>query len=118
MHEGPLVRDLIASAVSLAEQHGADSVRSVSIVVGDLTGIDDESVRTHFEELSRGTAAWGASVTVRREPATALCFDCTRPFAATSSDEAVCPACGSGRVRVAPGPQPFVESVELDLQEI
>jgi hydrogenase nickel incorporation protein HypA/HybF len=113
MHEGPLVRDLIASAVAVAEEHGGSQVAEVTIVVGDLTGIDDESVRSHFVSMSAGTPAAGATVTVRRSPATAVCFNCTGSFEATSADEPLCPTCGSLQVRVSPGPQPFVESVQL-----
>jgi len=112
MHEGPLVRGLIDTAVRAVEEHGAASATGVTIVIGDLTGIDDESVKTHFEVMSEGTPVARAAVTIARAPATAACWDCAHSFEATSADERACPVCGSGKVRVAPGPQPYVSAVD------
>ncbi len=114
MHEGPLVRGLIDTAVQAVEQAGGGVVTGVTIVVGDLTGIDDESVRTHFEVMSEGTPVFGAAVTIKRAPAVAACWDCAGSFEATSTDVRECPVCGSVRVRVAPGPQPFVLAVDTE----
>ena len=113
MHESPIVKGLIASAASAVERNGGGTVTDVRIVVGDLTGIDDESVQTHFEVMSEGTPVFGVPVTIVRAPATATCWDCAGSFEATSADEPECPSCGSRRVRVAPGPQPYVESVGI-----
>jgi hydrogenase nickel incorporation protein HypA/HybF len=114
MHEGPLVRGLIDAAAAAVERHGGGEVTNVTIVVGDLTGIDDDSVRAHFEVMSEGTAVYGAPVTIVRAPASVTCWDCAGSFEAVSGDPRECPSCGSNRVRVAPGPQPYVDSVDVE----
>ena len=107
------VRGLIETAVRAVEDNGNTPATGVTIVVGDLTGIDDESVRTHFEVMSEGTPVYGVPVTIEHVAATAACFDCAHSFEATSTDVRECPECKSGRVRVAPGPQPYVSTVDI-----
>lgn len=110
MHESPIVRGLIASAVDAARGHGR--LHEVSVVVGEWSGIDLDSLRAHFAEMTAGTAAEGARLTIRTEPGRALCWDCSRT-SVIGRAAAACPACGSSRIRVGGGVQCYVESVDV-----
>ena len=67
MHEVGIVRGFVTAALEAAEQHKAARITGLSVVIGELANITDDSVRFNFEILSSGTPAEGAQVTIRRE---------------------------------------------------
>lgn len=57
MHESAMIKALLDQVQSIARVHGAERIRSVSIVVGTLSGISPEHLAEHFVEAARGTPA-------------------------------------------------------------
>ena len=112
MHEVAIVRGIVDAALQTAEKHKADRIARLSVVLGDFTHVTEESLRFHFEIMSKDTAAEKAEVIVRKEPGSVSCFDCgsTNP----AEQEPVCPACGSIRVKVSGGDQCYLESIDID----
>jgi hydrogenase nickel incorporation protein HypA/HybF len=112
VHEVPIIRGIVTAAVEAAEQHDAEHITGIAVVIGDLANISDEAMQFHFEILSSGTPAEGAEVTIRREPGLASCWDCgaTNPV----GPEPVCPACGSVRVKVTGGNHCYLESIDVE----
>ncbi len=111
MHEVPIVRGIVQAALEAAEQQPAGRIVGVSIVLGELSHISEDSLRFNFDVLSRGTRAEGALVTIRSEPTQVTCWDCsaTNP----GGSEPACPACGSVRVEVVGGNQCYLESIDV-----
>jgi hydrogenase nickel incorporation protein HypA/HybF len=112
MHEVAIVRGIVSTALEAAERNQAERISRVSVVLGDLTHVTEESLRFHFEILSQGTAAEHAEVVVRTEQGLVTCRDCGEQNPATS--EPVCPACGSVRIERVGGDQCYVESIDID----
>ncbi|MGZ5383257.1 MAG: hydrogenase maturation nickel metallochaperone HypA [Acidimicrobiia bacterium] len=112
MHEVAIVRGIVKAALEAAEQQPAGRIVGVSVVLGELSHISEDSLRFNFEVLSNGTRLEGAQVIIRTEPAQVTCWDCSA--ANPSGPEPVCPACGSARVEIAGGSQCYVESIDLD----
>ena len=112
MHEVPIVRGIVQAALEAAEEQPAARIVGVSVVLGQLSHVSEDSLRFNFEVLSSGTRAEGAQVTVRTEPSEVTCWDCgaTNP----GLPEPVCPACGSARVEIAGGSQCYLESIDVD----
>ncbi len=117
MHELPVTQGMLDVVLQAARRNGAQRVRIINLVVGDLAGILDDSVQFYFDLLSRDTPAEGAILHFERVPAEALCGECGRTFRAQAPLAPACPACGSPRLTVRGGREFYVESIEVDNQD-
>jgi hydrogenase nickel incorporation protein HypA/HybF len=116
MHELPVTQAILDSALHAAQQAGGQRVLAIDLVIGELSGIVDDSVQFYFDILSQGTPAEHAQLHFHRQPARALCPDCRYAYDAAPPLAPFCPACGSLRVQVSGGRQFFLESIEIDEQ--
>lgn len=116
MHELAVTRNLLDLVLVEARKNCAVSVRSIHVVVGELTGIVPESVTFYFPYLSRDTIASQASLTFRRVKAQGRCRDCGEAFPFEDHGW-VCPACGTARFEVVSGNELCVESIEIDTDQ-
>jgi hydrogenase nickel incorporation protein HypA/HybF len=114
MHELSVTQSVLNVALEAAQAAAARRITAINLVVGDLSGIVDDSVQFYFDFLSRGTLAEGATLRFQREPASATCRDCSYQFDLTTPVWPCCPACGSARLFVNGGRELRVESIEVD----
>lgn len=114
MHELAATESILNIALDAARIAGARRVRSVDVVVGDLSSMIDESVQFYFDLLSRDTPAAGAALHVRREPAIVTCVDCGASYDVTPPLLPACERCGGHGIRVTGGREFYVESIEVD----
>lgn len=113
MHELSITQTLLDIVLEQAETHDAQRVGQVRLVIGEMSGIVDDSVRFYFELLSKGTIAEGARLAVRRVPATARCSECGERFAFERLSWA-CPKCGAVRLEIVEGKEMYIESLEVE----
>lgn len=114
MHELLVTRSMLDTALGTARQHEARRILAIDVVVGDLSSIVDDSVQFYFDFMAHGTAADGALLRFRREPAVALCADCGVSHPVTPPLPHECQACGSWSIRVTGGQEFYIESIEVD----
>ncbi len=114
MHELPVTQGILDLVLETAQQAGAQRVRRVDLVIGDMSSIVDDSVQFYFDILSRETLAEGAEMHFRRESAMATCQDCGNQWPVRAPLVPTCPRCGGGRLQVAGGKEFYVESIEVD----
>jgi hydrogenase nickel incorporation protein HypA/HybF len=114
MHELAVTQGILDVAVDAAKQAGADRILAIDLVIGDLSGMVDDSIQFYFDILGRDTLAQGATLRFRREPAIATCLDCGDKSEVSPPLAVSCPACGSFRLRVTGGREFRVESIEVD----
>jgi hydrogenase nickel incorporation protein HypA/HybF len=114
MHELPITQSILSVALDTAQQHGSQRITAINLVIGEMTSIVDDSVQFYFDILSKDTAAEGAALTFRREPATATCLDCRYQSAVKPPIMPLCPDCGSTRLVVSGGQEFFIESIDVD----
>lgn len=116
MHELPVTQAILDTALRAARQAGGQRIVAIDLVIGELSGIVDDSVQFYFDILSQGTAAAGAVLRFQRQPARAVCSDCGHGYNAAPPLAPFCPLCGSLRVQVSGGRQFTLESIEIDDQ--
>ena len=92
------VLDIVRQYVPEAQ---APLVRRVSVRVGEMAGVQTESLAFCFEAIVAGTSLAGAALIVEMVPAVRACRDCGERFG-DSSFLAACPAVRQrrGAVRV------------------
>ena len=117
MHELPVTQAILDTALRTAQQSGAARIVAIDLVIGELSGIVDDSVQFYFDVLSQGTPAQGATLRFQRQPASAVCLECGHSYDAAPPLAPFCPACGSLRLQVTGGRQFFLESIEIDDQD-
>jgi hydrogenase nickel incorporation protein HypA/HybF len=114
VHELAITQGILSVVLDAAEPHHARRIKSVDLVIGELSGYVDDSIQFYFDILSRDTLAEGANLNFRREPATAQCQDCGHQFRAGAPLLPVCPVCDGYRLQVTGGRAFYVESIEVD----
>jgi len=114
MHELAVTEGILKVALEAAAQADAPRIHAIDLVIGDLSGMVDDSIQFYFDILSRDTAAAGAMLRFRREPAQVDCAECGGQFAAQPPLTPICPGCGGVRLRVVGGRELRVESIEVE----
>ncbi len=114
MHELPVTQAILDTALHTAQQAGAARVVAVDLVIGELSGIVDDSVQFYFDILSRDTLAAGAVLRFHRRAGRAACPDCGHGYDVSPPLAPFCPVCGGARVQVSGGREFFLESIEID----
>jgi len=89
------------------------TVKGITIVLGELSGIVEDSVRFCFDVVAADTAAQGASLTFLKVPAHIRCNQCAFEFRMEPGDWA-CPHCGNLGGEVVQGRECYVESIEVE----
>ncbi len=113
MHEVSVMRNLLDIVEATAEREGAEIVNVIHLRIGEMAGINYESLKFAFEILSKGTRAEGGRLEYDRVALLARCPECSHEF---GPEELVfrCPECGSGRVDIISGREMEVDYILLD----
>lgn len=110
MHELSITQNIVDIALKTA---GDRRITAITIVLGDLSGVVEESVRFCFGAVAGNTRAEGAALTFHRLPAVMQCAQCESVFGLTE-DEWACPRCGGIGGRVVQGRECYIDSIEVE----
>ena len=113
MHELSITQGILDVALDAARKAGAQRIVAIDLVIGELSGMVDDSIQFYFDFLSRETLAEKATLRFRREPAIVGCWDCGGKFEARAPLSPVCPQCGGTKLQVTGGREFRVESIEV-----
>ena len=80
MHESHLIQGVIRQICEEAAKKNVKHVRLINLKVGLGLGMDEESVRLHFEALADGTPVEGAIIVVNFIPVKLKCPSCGNLF--------------------------------------
>ena len=81
MHEYSLIQALIARVGQEARRRGALRVHSLTVRLGELSGVEPPLLATAFELARAGTACEGAELKLDRVAAVWSCPGCKKVFA-------------------------------------
>ncbi|MDO8568989.1 MAG: hydrogenase maturation nickel metallochaperone HypA [Dehalococcoidales bacterium] len=113
MHEFTITQSILSIALEKAGEVKASRISGISITLGELSGIVDESVQFYFEFLSKETIAAGATLNFVKPRVQLRCRKCATVFSPNDSNW-VCPGCREQGIEVVSGRECYVESIEVE----
>lgn len=113
MHELGITRSIVDIAERTAREQGAVRVLSVTVAIGDLSGVIPEAVEFCFEACSKETLLEGARLIIDRIAGKGMCRACSAEFILAPYSFA-CPTCGSFGVERLQGNELKVIEMEVD----
>ncbi|MGI5964396.1 MAG: hydrogenase maturation nickel metallochaperone HypA [Candidatus Methanomethylophilaceae archaeon] len=122
MHEVSVISDIVNAVLEKLEEYNVESVKSVEIVVGDMTQLGEEQLSFAYEVVTRGTILENSELVIEREPIEVECKGCgySGPVKVIESGDYVshsipilsCPECG-GKIKVVAGQSCRIKSLEI-----
>lgn len=110
MHEMSITQ----SVVEICEKSAAGRrVLSVTLEIGDLSGVVAEAVEFCFDACTRDTLLEGARLVIEQVPGRGECTTCGKEFAVRGYFDP-CPGCGAYGIRVVSGEELRVKELEVE----
>jgi len=113
MHELSITESLLKTACEYAEKNQAKRVTSLNLVIGELSGVMDESVQFYWDMVSENTVCEKALLIFEKKKAVMQCGDCSNEFE-MSGDLIPCPKCGSMNLKILSGREFLLDSIEIE----
>lgn len=113
MHELSLTQNIVELALVHAQREGATVIRSITLEIGDLSGVIPDAVEFAFDVCSKETLAEGAELVIRRIPGRGRCLECQKECTMDSLAYA-CPHCGSFALETLQGKEMALIEMEID----
>jgi hydrogenase nickel incorporation protein HypA/HybF len=116
MHEVSLMKGLLDVVTATAEREGADRIDLIHLRIGEMSGVNIDSLRFAFGILSKGTPAENGRLEFEEVPLSGRCGDCGNDF---HPNDMVfkCPSCGSVSIEIRTGREMEVDYILLDNEE-
>ena len=113
MHEQSIVESLLSTALKNAEKEKASKILRICLVVGELSGVEEEAVNFYFGFVSRNTIAAEASISYTHVPVELRCRKCETIFRPEKYD-LHCPNCKEQQVDIVAGRELYVDTIEVE----
>jgi hydrogenase nickel incorporation protein HypA/HybF len=113
VHELSLCDDLLGQVVAIAAQHHAQSVESITVQVGALSGVEPSLLDSAFTMIKAGTIAEQALLIMQTTPVIVLCRQCGAE-SEVAANRLLCHACQSHETTLISGDELTLASVELN----
>lgn len=116
MHELAVTESILEIVTQSATKNNAQRVTDITLSIGALSSIVDDSVQFYWNHISKGTIAEEATLHFNRIPATLQCQDCDTEF--TFEEELMpCPNCNSINLKIIAGEEFQVDYIEIQKEE-
>lgn len=113
MHELSVCQGMLSQVSSIAAEHGARAVTSITVQLGPLSGVEPDLLVQAFSVASAGTIADGAELQLDSLPIRVHCEACGAETDA-SANRLLCAECGDWHTRLVSGDELLLASLELD----
>jgi hydrogenase nickel incorporation protein HypA/HybF len=112
MHELSLIQEIVDMALAIAEKQGAYKVHSLTLRVGQASGVEADALAFAFEAATAGTRAEGATLTIVPVEVSCHCARCNQSFQPNSYVYA-CPTCGQRSQTILSGTELELTGLEV-----
>ena len=113
MHELSICQSLMNQIESIVLEKKAQSVTSIVIAMGPLSGVEAQLLKNAYPIASAGTVAENAELIIETLPIRVKCNQCGSESDATAN-KLVCKRCGDWRTTLISGDELMLMSVELE----
>ncbi len=113
MHEMVVTENILRIVLDEARKVGATRVTKITLVIGELSSILDESVQLYFDLLCEGTPAEKAELIFHRVDATFQCQSCGHVYLKQVGGFN-CPLCGGDAMLTGDAKEFYIDSMEID----
>ena len=113
MHEMSIAESVLQIIEDTARAEGCARVKAVWLEIGQLAGVEKESLRFCFDVVARDSVARDARLEIIETAGQGWCMECARNVAVTSRYEP-CPGCGSSQIEVTGGDEMRVRELEVE----
>ena len=112
MHEMSIAASMLEAVQAESARHNAH-VRTLGVKVGQLSGVNTESLRFCFDALVQDTDLAPLALEIEFRAWRNRCRQCARDFA-VESYRTECPQCGSAETEVAGGKELEFSYMEIE----
>ena len=113
MHELSITESLLKTASEYAKKNDAKRVTALNLIIGELSGIIDDSVMFYWEMISENSICENSVLNFDKRKALMKCLDCEKEFY-INGDLSPCPACESINLKIISGSEFLLESIEIE----
>ena len=113
MHELAICQSLMEQVEDIAVERNAQSVTSIVIAMGPLSGVEAQLLKNAYPIASAGTIAEDAELIIEHLPIKVKCTQCGSESDALPN-KLICKQCGDWRTTLVSGDEMMLMSVELE----
>ena len=118
MHELGLADAMLKMVRKAVAGEGRVAVRSVTVELGDLSGVVPRFLEEAWTAVCDGTELAETPLVLHAVPATARCGDCGTVFVIDPAGELVCPDCRGDKLTPLSGQDLTIAEIEVaDIEE-
>lgn len=103
MHELSYMVKFIEMAAEAVKDTPYDAIESITVEVGEMTGVLPEYLKKYFPETVKGTPFEGSALEVTSIPVEACCCDCRKKYHPAKNNNYSCPYCKSKAAKIIHG---------------
>ena len=112
MHELTIVQNIITIVAREAEKSGAERITGVHLEIGQLSGVEFDSLEFAFRNLSPGSVIESAEISIDKPKGTARCIKCAYEFEIENFIGS-CNKCSSFDLEIIKGRELRVKSITI-----
>lgn len=113
MHEVSIVQSLINIVCNKAEENNLKKINKISVKIGELSGVLEDSIRFAYKSISKDTIVESAELVIEKVEATAQCDCCNISFKISHFNK-LCPNCQSFSNNILSGYELYINTIEGD----
>lgn len=116
MHELSVTESILEIVLASAHANDAIEVTDISLTIGALSSIIDDSVQFYWDHISKDTIAENARLHFNRVVATLKCRDCGTEYE-LNQELMPCPNCSSINLEIISGEEFQINHIEIKKKE-
>jgi len=113
MHELSIAESILDAVREELLKHPGGRPTRVGLKIGELSGVDVDSLSFCFEAVLKGTEWESLQLDIRACPQRRLCKDCGNDFRVVDYDT-TCPACSSTNTKLTSGDELDFDYLEVE----
>lgn len=113
MHEVSIIENVIKIVLDSAIENKFTRVNKVSLKIGQLSGVMEESLNFAFKSCIIGTMLEGSTLEIDKVNAIAKCEDCMQQFPINHFNK-LCPNCKTFSSTIISGYELYINTIEGD----